>query len=62
MVAALIVGFILLSLQYNKLYSTSINVPSLKSFKPDLLIEPLVHKTGTPIRWPLRVSTRSRGT
>jgi phospho-N-acetylmuramoyl-pentapeptide-transferase len=42
-VAALIVGFILLSLHANKLYSTSINVPFFKSFKPDLLIEPLVH-------------------
>src|SRR5450432_4604307 len=41
--AALIVGFILLTLHANKLYSTSINVPFFKSFKPDLLIEPLVH-------------------
>jgi phospho-N-acetylmuramoyl-pentapeptide-transferase len=42
-VAALIVGFILLSLHANKLYSTSINVPFVKSFKPDLLIEALAH-------------------
>ncbi len=42
-VAALIVGFILLSLHASKLYSTAINVPFFKSFKPDLLIEPLVH-------------------
>jgi phospho-N-acetylmuramoyl-pentapeptide-transferase len=42
-VAALIVGFFLLSLHANKLYSTSINVPFLKSLKPDLLIDRLVH-------------------
>src|SRR5580658_7340309 len=42
-VVALIIGFILLSLHANKLYSTGINVPFFKSLKPDLLIEPLVH-------------------
>jgi phospho-N-acetylmuramoyl-pentapeptide-transferase len=41
--AAMIVGFILLVLHANKAYSTSINVPFLKSIKPDLLIEPLAH-------------------
>lgn len=41
--AALIVGFFLLILHSQKAYSTSINVPFFKSFKPDLLIEPLVH-------------------
>jgi len=41
--AALIVGFILLVLHANKAYSTSINVPFLKTFKPNLLIEPLAH-------------------
>ncbi len=41
--AAMIVGFILLVLHANKAYSTSINVPFLKTFKPDLLIEPLAH-------------------
>jgi phospho-N-acetylmuramoyl-pentapeptide-transferase len=41
--AAMIVGFILLVLHANKAYSTSINVPFLKSVKPDLLIEPLAH-------------------
>jgi len=41
--AALIVGFILLVLHANKSYSTNINVPFFKSFKPDMLIEPLVH-------------------
>jgi len=41
--AALIIGFILLVLHTNKTYSTSINVPFLKTFKPDLLIEALAH-------------------
>jgi phospho-N-acetylmuramoyl-pentapeptide-transferase len=40
---ALIVGFFLLVLHSQKAYSTSINVPFFKSFKPDLLIQPLVH-------------------
>src|ERR1700733_8727596 len=42
-VAALIVGFVLLVLHANKAYSTSINMPFFKTFKPDLLIEPLAH-------------------
>jgi phospho-N-acetylmuramoyl-pentapeptide-transferase len=42
-VAALVVGFILLVLHAQKLYSTSINVPFFKSFKPDLLIETFIH-------------------
>jgi len=42
-IAALIVGFILLTLHAHKAYSTNINVPFLKTFKPDLLIEPWVH-------------------
>ena len=41
--AALVVGFILLVLHAQKLYSTSINVPFFKSFKPDLLIEAFIH-------------------
>ncbi|HEX4594634.1 MAG TPA: phospho-N-acetylmuramoyl-pentapeptide-transferase [Bryobacteraceae bacterium] len=41
--AAISVGFILLVLHSSKAYSTSINVPFLKTFKPDLLIEPLAH-------------------
>ncbi len=41
--AALIVGFILLLLHAQKAYSTNVNVPFFKSFKPDLLIEPWVH-------------------
>ena len=41
--AALIVGFVLLTLHANKAYSTNINVPFFKSFQPDLLIAPLVN-------------------
>jgi phospho-N-acetylmuramoyl-pentapeptide-transferase len=41
--AALIIGFILLVLHTNKTYSTNINVPFLKTSKPDLLIEALAH-------------------
>lgn len=40
--AALVVGFILLTLHANKAYSTNINVPFFKSFQPDLLIAPWV--------------------
>ena len=47
MVVALIVGFILLMLHAQKMYSTNINVPFFKSFKPDLLIEQLVHNAWT---------------
>ncbi|HLG95832.1 MAG TPA: phospho-N-acetylmuramoyl-pentapeptide-transferase [Bryobacteraceae bacterium] len=42
--AALVVGFMLLTLHAQKAYSTSINVPFLKSFKPDLLIDWLTHR------------------
>ena len=42
-VAALIIGFILLTLHAQRAYSTNINVPFLKSFKPDLLIDRFVH-------------------
>ncbi len=41
--AAMIIGFVLLLMHANKAYSTNINVPFLKTFKPDLLIEPLAH-------------------
>jgi phospho-N-acetylmuramoyl-pentapeptide-transferase len=41
--AALVVGFILLSLHANRAYSTAINVPFFKTFKPDLLIDKLAH-------------------
>ena len=40
--AALVVGFMLLTLHAKKAYSTSINVPFFKSFKPDLLIDSLL--------------------
>ena len=35
------IGFFLLLLHANQAYSTAINVPFFKQFKPDLLIEPL---------------------
>jgi phospho-N-acetylmuramoyl-pentapeptide-transferase len=41
--AALFVGFFLLTLHAQRAYSTNINVPFFKSFKPDLLIDALVH-------------------
>jgi len=42
-VATLTVGFILLTMHARHAYSTNINVPFVKSFKPDLLIDSLVH-------------------
>ena len=42
--AALAIGFMLLTLHAQKAYSTSINVPFFKSFKPDLLIDVLTHR------------------
>jgi phospho-N-acetylmuramoyl-pentapeptide-transferase len=45
--AALMVGFFLLLLHANNAYSTNINVPFFKSFKPDLLIESLTRNTFT---------------
>jgi len=42
--AALVVGFMLLTLHAQKAYSTSINMPFFKSFKPDLLIDSLTHR------------------
>jgi len=41
--AAMFVGFFLLMLHSQRAYSTNINVPFFKSFKPDLLIDALVH-------------------
>lgn len=46
-IVALMVGFILLTLHAQKMYSTSINVPFFKGFKPDLLIEQWVHSPWT---------------
>ncbi len=40
--AALMVGFMLLTLHAQKAYSTSMNVPFFKSFKPDLLIDSML--------------------
>jgi phospho-N-acetylmuramoyl-pentapeptide-transferase len=37
--AAMFVGFFLLTLHSQRAYSTNINVPFFKSFKPDLLID-----------------------
>jgi phospho-N-acetylmuramoyl-pentapeptide-transferase len=42
--AALVIGFILLVMHAQRAYSTSINVPFFKSFKPDLLIDSLMHR------------------
>src|SRR6266404_859881 len=41
-IAALLVGVILLAMNARGLYSTNINVPFLKNFQPDLLIHPLL--------------------
>ncbi len=38
---AMLIGFFLLLLHANQVYSTAINFPFFKQFKPDLLIEPL---------------------
>jgi phospho-N-acetylmuramoyl-pentapeptide-transferase len=46
-VVALSVGFILLMLHAQKMYSTSMNIPFFKTFKPDLLIEQWVHNPWT---------------
>ncbi|MDP8980279.1 MAG: phospho-N-acetylmuramoyl-pentapeptide-transferase [Acidobacteriota bacterium] len=45
--AALFVGFILLTLHAQKLYSTNINVPFFKNFKPDLLMVNFMHSPWT---------------
>jgi len=49
-IVALVVGFALLMLHAQKAYSTNINVPFFKTFKPDLLIEQWVHN---PLTYPL---------
>ena len=41
-IAALLVGFMLLTLHAQKAYSTSMNIPFFKSFKPDLLIDAML--------------------
>ncbi|MBV9035014.1 MAG: phospho-N-acetylmuramoyl-pentapeptide-transferase [Acidobacteriaceae bacterium] len=44
---AMVVGFVLLLLHANQAYSTAINVPFFKQFKPDLLIESLTRNFWT---------------
>jgi phospho-N-acetylmuramoyl-pentapeptide-transferase len=46
-VMALIIGFILLGLHARGLYSTAMNVPFLKSFRPDMLIDAWLHNPWT---------------
>ena len=48
--AAFLIGFMLLLLHAQKVYSTNLNVPFMKLFKPDLLIQQLVHN---PFTYPL---------
>jgi phospho-N-acetylmuramoyl-pentapeptide-transferase len=40
-ICAMVIGFLLLLLHANQAYSTAINIPFFKQFKPDLLIEGL---------------------
>ncbi len=44
---AMVIGFCLLLLHAHQAYSTAINVPFFKQFKPDLLIEPLTRNFWT---------------
>ncbi len=44
---AMVIGFLLLLLHANQTYSTAINFPFFKQFKPDLLIEPLTRNFWT---------------
>ena len=45
--AALVIGFFLLLLHARGAYSTTMNVPFLKSFRPDMLIDSLLHNFWT---------------
>ncbi len=49
-VAALFIGVLLLAMNARGVYSTSINVPFIKTFKPDLLISAWLHN---PLTYPL---------
>jgi phospho-N-acetylmuramoyl-pentapeptide-transferase len=49
-IAALLVGVILLAMNARGLYSTSMNVPFFKNLHPDLLIHSLLH---SPLTYPL---------
>jgi len=51
--AAMLVGILLLAMSTVGAYSTSLNVPFAKNFKPDLLIHPLLHN---PWTYPLAFS------
>jgi phospho-N-acetylmuramoyl-pentapeptide-transferase len=51
--ASLLVGVLLLAMNARHVYSTSINVPFFKNFKPDLLISPWLHN---PWTYPLAFS------
>jgi phospho-N-acetylmuramoyl-pentapeptide-transferase len=46
-ICAMLIGFCLLLLHAHQNYSTAINVPFFKQFKPDLLIEPWTHSFWT---------------
>jgi phospho-N-acetylmuramoyl-pentapeptide-transferase len=45
--AAMLVGVLLLAMNARNVYSTSLNVPFVKSFKPDLLIHAWLHNAWT---------------
>ena len=47
MLAALLVGVLLLAMNARGVYSTSMNVPFFKNFKPDLLIIAWLHNPWT---------------
>jgi len=51
--AALLIGVLLLAMNARGAYSTSINVPFFKNFKPDLLIKVWLHN---PLTYPLAFS------
>ncbi len=52
-VAALLIGVLLLAMNARGVYSTSMNVPFFKNFKPDLLITAWLHN---PLTYPLAFS------
>ena len=49
-IMALLVGVLLLAMSTHKLYTTTMNIPFIKTFKPDLLIHSLLH---SPVTYPL---------
>jgi len=51
--AAIVVGVLLLGMNASRLYTTELNVPFFKDFKPDLLIHPLLNN---PWTYPLAFS------